>query len=42
MFKDECDGKNKVRLSKVGLRAKLYSYKMYKGKEEKHCKGWMG
>ena len=23
----------------VGLRAKLYSYKMYEGKEEKRCKG---
>ena len=37
MFKDECGGK--VMAEFVGLRAKLYSYKMYEGKEEKRCKG---
>ena len=45
MFKDECAGK--VMAEFVGLRAKLYSYKMHEGKEEertaastvKRCKG---
>ena len=38
MFKDECGGK--IMQEFVGLKAKLYSYKMYKGKEEeKRCKG---
>ena len=37
MFKDECGGK--VMREFVGLRAKLYSYKMYKGQEQKRCKG---
>ena len=38
MFKDECSGK--VMVEFVGLRAKLYSYKMYKSnKEVKRCKG---
>ena len=32
MFKDEAGGK-------VGLRAKLYSYKMFEGEESKKCKG---
>ena len=37
MFKDEAVG---LAISKfVGLRAKLYSYKIYEGKEEKKCKG---
>ena len=42
MFKDECGGK--IIHEFVGLRAKLYSYKMYEGSgvqpmEEKRCKG---
>ena len=37
MFKDKCGGK--VMQEFVGLRAKLYSYKMYKGQEQKRCKG---
>ena len=38
MFKDEAAGKNIKEF--VGLRAKLYSYKMYEGGEEiKKCKG---
>ena len=37
MFKDEVGGKQIVEF--VGLRAKLYSYIMDKGKEEKKCKG---
>ena len=37
MFKDEAAGKIIEEL--VGLRAKLYSYRMYEGKEEKRCKG---
>ena len=37
MFKDEAGG---LAISEfVGLRAKLYSYKIYEGKEEKKCKG---
>ena len=37
MFKDEAGG---LIISEfVGLRAKLYSYKIYEGKEEKKCKG---
>ena len=37
MFKDEAAGKNIKEF--VGLRAKLYSYKMEEGKENKKCKG---
>ena len=37
MFKDEAGGK--IIEEFVGLRAKLYSYKMFEGKEEKKCKG---
>ena len=37
MFKDEVAGKNITEF--VGLRAKLYSYKMEEGKENKKCKG---
>ena len=37
MFKDEAGGK--VIDEFVGLRAKLYSYKMLEGKESKKCKG---
>ena len=37
MFKDEAGGK--IIGEFVGLRAKLYAYKMHEGKEEKRCKG---
>ena len=37
MFKDEVKGK--VIDEFVGLRAKLYSYKMFEGKESKKCEG---
>ena len=37
MFKDEVGGK--VIDEFVGLRAKLYSYKMFEGEENKKCKG---
>ena len=37
MFKDEAGGE--IMKEFVGLRAKLYSYKMMEGKEEKKCKG---
>ena len=37
MFKDEAGGKQIVEF--VGLRAKLYSYKMLDGCEDKKCKG---
>ena len=37
MFKDEACGKQIVEF--VGLRAKLYSYKMLDGSEDKKCKG---
>ena len=37
MFKDEANGK--VIDEFVGLRAKLYSYKMLEGEESKNCKG---
>ena len=37
MFKDEACGKKIVEF--VGLRAKLYSYKMLDGSEDKKCKG---
>ncbi|KAG1665131.1 hypothetical protein GQR58_019518 [Nymphon striatum] len=37
MFKDEAGGK--IIDQFVGLRAKLYSYKMFEGVEEKKCKG---
>ena len=38
MFKDEAGGKQIVEF--VGLRAKLYSYKMLDCSENKKCKGW--
>ena len=37
MFNDEGDGKQIVEF--VGLRAKLYSYKMLDGSGDKRCKG---
>ena len=37
VFKDEAAGR--IIEEFVGLRAKLYSYKMFKGKESKKCKG---
>ena len=37
MFKDEAGGK--IVSEFVGLRPKLYAYKMHEGKEEKRCKG---
>ena len=37
MFKDEAGGK--IISEFVGLRPKLYAYKMHEGKEEKRCKG---
>ena len=37
MFKDEAGGKQIIEF--VGLRAKLYSYKMLDGSEDKKCKG---
>ena len=37
MFKDEAKGNNIIEF--VGLRSKLYSYKMEEGKENKKCKG---
>ena len=37
MFKDEVAGRCKEEF--VGLRAKLYSYKMFEGEENKRCKG---
>ena len=37
MFKDEAGGK--IIKEFVGLRAKLYSYKMHEGEESKKCKG---
>ena len=37
IFKDEASGKQIVEF--VGLRAKLYSYKMLNGSEDKKCKG---
>ena len=37
MFKDEAGGK--VIDEFVGLRTKLYSYKMFEGEESKKCKG---
>ena len=37
MFKDECAGKQILEF--VGLRPKLYSYKVEGGDEQKKCKG---
>ena len=37
MFKDEAGGKQIVEF--VDLKAKLYSYKMLDGSEDKKCKG---
>ena len=37
MMKDEAGGR--IIEEFVGSRAKLYSYKMFEGKEEKKCKG---
>ena len=37
MFKDEVGGEMTEEF--VGLRSKLYSYKMFEGEEEKKCKG---
>ena len=37
MFKDEANGK--IIEEFVGLRAKMYSYKMFEGEENKKCKG---
>ena len=37
MFKDEAGGKQMVEF--IGLRAKIYSYKMLDGSEDKKCKG---
>ena len=37
MFKDEAGGE--IIDEFIGLRAKLYSYKMFEGKENKRCKG---
>ena len=37
MFEDEAGGKQVVEF--VGLRAKLYSYKILDGSEDKYCKG---
>ena len=37
MFKDEAGGNQIAEF--VGLRAKLYSYKMLDGSEDKKCKG---